>query len=1089
MKSSIPHNFPVLLILCLLLLPGMSFAQGEFKIIPDDGEPQDLFGNSVSNCGDYAVVGARGDDPYGSAYVYHRNGESWIQQAKLTSNDGEYGDEFAFSVSISGDYIVVGAQYNVHNFQRCGSAYVFHRDGENWTQQAKLTAADGQANDFFGCSVSIDNDYIIVGATGDDDNGDRSGSAYIFHRDGENWTQQAKLTASDGASLDFFGRAVSINCNYAIVGAPFDDDDGSESGSGYIFHRVGESWGQTCKLTSPDGSAQDRFGSSVSISGDCAVVGACRNDDRAPNAGSAFVFERSGENWSFQTQLMAVDGSDNDFFGISVCIDGEWIVSGTANDDDKGSSSGSAYIFNRDNDNWVQKAKVTASDGAHDDTFGQSVSVSGRFVFVGAIYDDDNGTSSGSAYIYDITEIWAFNIDKILPNDGEASDRFGKSVSICGDYAVIGAYGENSSTGCAYIFHRDGESWMQQAKLDADDQADNDLFGWSVSLHGDYAVIGACYDDDNGNESGSAYIFHRDGENWSQQAKLIADDGENSDNFGISVAIHGDYAVVGASKNDQEAENSGAVYVFHRDGQSWTQQVKLTADDAESEDAFGYSVSIDGDYIVIGASLDDDNGNNAGSAYIFYLDNDSWTQQAKLTAGDGAARDGFGNVVDISGEYVLTSAFLDDDMGGNSGSAYIFHRSDQSWMQQIKLTAGDGESDDWFGYSVSIDGDRAVVGALNSDGCGSAYVYYQIEGSWLHQHKVLAGDLEEDDDFGISVSNSGEYGIVGASGKDDNGSNSGSAYIFKFYYIDYDFSEPDIDTDPLELDFGEVEIPSSSVLSFQIANNGDADLTVSNITVDEDCFSTNFGGEFVLAPEASQLIAVEFEPPAVGEFSGRVTVHSDDPDSPECHVDLYGVGIPGESPEALTEELIDEIEEMIDEGEMNGNQAGFLLDGLEMALECLENGQIRYAISYLNEFMQRVACLVWWGILSYEEGEAMIAAAQEILDAIEAGEGASLDELLAQIQELLPDYFALHQPYPNPFNSKTTIEYAIPFDMPVELSIYNILGQRVILLVDEVENAGKHEIVWDASRLPSGMYVIRLDAFGQTMTRKVMLIR
>ncbi|MFE3846210.1 hypothetical protein ACFL1L_05075, partial [Thermoplasmatota archaeon] len=178
--------------------------------------------------------------------------------------------------------------------------------------------------------------------------------------------------------------------------------------------------------------------------------------------------------------------------------------------------------------------------------------------------------------------------------------------------------GENS--GSAYVFTRldtDWAEWTEQAKLRASDGAAGDQFGYSVSINGDYAIIGARLDDDNGAYSGSAYVFIRSGTDWTQQAKLLASDGYIGDNFGFSVSIDGDYAIIGARLDDYNGENSGSAYVFIRSGTAWTQQVKLLASDGDAGDYFGGSVSIDGDYAIIGACGDNDNGDGSGSAYVF----------------------------------------------------------------------------------------------------------------------------------------------------------------------------------------------------------------------------------------------------------------------------------------------------------------------------------------------------------------------------------------------------------------------------------------------------------------------------------------
>ena len=296
----------------------------------------------------------------------------------------------------------MGAYGDDDNGFNSGSAYVFVLSVDTWSQQAKLTASDGAPADFFGRSVSISGDTALVGANQDGDNGTHSGSAYVFLRSAGVWSQQAKLTASDAAAFDFFGDSVSISGDSALVGASGDDDSGPASGSAYVFVRSGTVWTQEAKLTVLSGATGDRFGRSASISGDTALVGANLDDDSGTDSGSAYVFARSGGVWSLQAKLTPSDGAADDRLGRSVFISGDRALISAIGDDDNGSFSGSVYAFVRSGNVWTQQAKLTPSDGADADVFGFSVSISGETALVSAHFDDDAGTSSGSAYIFSL---------------------------------------------------------------------------------------------------------------------------------------------------------------------------------------------------------------------------------------------------------------------------------------------------------------------------------------------------------------------------------------------------------------------------------------------------------------------------------------------------------------------------------------------------------------------------------------------------------------------------------------------------------------------------------------------------------------
>jgi len=564
-------------------------------------------------------------------------------QQKLTADDSATGNTFGSSVAISGDTAVVGAE-GVNGAR--GAAYVFVRNGTTWTQQQpSLTASDGAGGDRFGSSVAISGDTIVVGAYFA---GSGRGAAYVFTRSGTSWTQQAKLDASDNPGGDRFGLSVGISGETIVVSASFDFIGGNAlQGSAYVFVRSGASWIQQAKLTASDGAAGDQFGHSVAINGDTVVVGAKTDSVGGQfSQGSAYVFVRNGATWTQQAQLIASDGVQNDSFGQSVAISGDTVVVGSFGGPNI--NQGSAYVFIRTGTSWSQQAKLISNDGAVGDNFGIAVAISGDTVVAGA-WDDDLGVDPnvhdhGSAYVFTRTgTAWTQQQPKLTAFDGAGGDHFGNAVAISGDTIIVGAkddtVGMNSFQGSAYVFVC---TWSEQFHAFASDGAANDQFGNAVATSGDRVVVGAANDTVVANEQqGSAYVFVRSGANWTQEPKLTASDGAEGDQFGTSVAISGDTVVVGAGQ--AASGGPGAAYVFVRNGTSWTQQQKLTASDGAAGDQFGFSVAITGDTIISG-SVTDTVGANAsqGSAYVFVRSGSTWSQQQKLTASDGAANDFFG---------------------------------------------------------------------------------------------------------------------------------------------------------------------------------------------------------------------------------------------------------------------------------------------------------------------------------------------------------------------------------------------------------------------------------------------------------------
>ena len=374
---------------------------------------------------------------------------------------------------------------------------------------------------------------------------------------------------------------------------------------------------QVAKLLASDGEARDLFGYSVSISGDTAVAGAYFDNQRGDYSGSAYVFQKIGNAWTQVAKLFAADGATNDQFAISVSISGEIAIVGAWNDDDRGTDSGSAYIFEKVGDVWTQVAKLLASDGAAGDKFGFSVSISGVTAIVGAHNDDDRGTDSGSAYVFEkVGNVWT-QVAKLVASDGAAGDIFGVGASISGGAAIVGAWNDDGARGSAYVFEEAGNVWTQVAKLLASDGVIDDYFGGSVSISGDAAIVGATGDDDRGVNSGSAYIFEKIDNVWTQTAKLVASDGGPSEYFG-HVSINGTTAVVGAPWNNRRGYHFGAAYVYRKVGGAWPQQAIIFASDGAEGDQLG-PVSLSGDTVIAGVPGDDDNGTNSGSAYVFDL--------------------------------------------------------------------------------------------------------------------------------------------------------------------------------------------------------------------------------------------------------------------------------------------------------------------------------------------------------------------------------------------------------------------------------------------------------------------------------------
>ncbi len=774
-----------------------------------DAEEDDYFGGSLAISGDTIVVGVMEEDGdginRGAAYVYQRNqggADNWGEVIKLTASDMADEDHFG-TVAISGDSIVVGARGEDSMGSDGGAVYIFERNAggqDNWGEVTKLTASDEVEGDFFG-SVAIDGNTIVVGAKYEDGEGIGRGAVYIFERNQggvDNWGEVTKLTASDAEDYDYFGGGVDIGGDTIIVWASDEDGIGIERGAVYVFERNQggtDHWGEVTKLTASDAEDYDKFGSAA-ISGDTIVVGAMYEDGDGTDRGAAYVFERNQggtDHWGEVTKLTAFETEDNQRFG-SVVISGDVIVVGAYFEDGIGNARRAAYIFRRNpSDSNIWDKVVRFTKGAYDGAcFGSSLAISGEIVTVALPNDDTYASNAGKAYVFELnlgaSDDWE-EITKLINPEGADQDSYGYSVAISGDTAVVGAYSEDGSgvnSGTAHIYERNlggWNKWGEVTRLISSDAEDNDIFGLSVAINGDLIVVGALGKD---NAAGAAYVFQRNQggpDNWGEVAILTASDAEEGDKFGYSVGVSGETVVVGANYEDGAGDTRGAAYVYQRNlggVDNWGEAGKLTASDAADMDNFGISVAINGDTVVVGAPY-------RGAAYIFDRNQggaDNWGEVSKLIASDAIDFGYFGYTVAICEDTVVVGA----DMKPGGGAAYIFDRNlggEDNWGEVIKLTSFDQEDYDSFGFSVSVNGDTVVVGAISEDGLGTdrgaAYVFDRNQGgtnNWGELTKITGSDAEDGDNFGFSVSISGITGVVGTPVEDVPDVSIGAAYIF-----------------------------------------------------------------------------------------------------------------------------------------------------------------------------------------------------------------------------------------------------------------------------------------------------------------------
>jgi hypothetical protein len=415
----------------------------------------------------------------------------------------------------------------------------------------------------------------------------------------------------------------------------------------------------------------------------------------------------------------------------------------------------------------VELAKLLGSVGNFSG-FGSAVAIDGDTALVGAWMDNYAGRGAGAAYIFvrngtngtTCPDEWCKQV-KLTASDAIPYAAFGWSVALQGDTALVGAYDKLApnigyeGTGAVYVFTRSGTSWSESQKLTASDGTNGGRFGYSVALAGDSALVGATGVD---NRAGAVYYFTQVSGAWSEQLKIKPSDPVNLAQFGYSLDLDGDTLVVGAPQDFGAGPNPflpGAAYVFVRDGTHstscgapWCEQFKLTASDPITSHWFGGKVAIDGDTAMVSAIFDHDAASYAGATYAFERSAGVWTQQQKLVANDAVAEQRFGWDLSLGDDIALIGAFYDDDLGYQSGSVYVFSKSNGAWSQETKITASDGEtgsySGDIFGNAIARDGNGVLIGARGDDNgngwdAGSVY-YFALDRTIQVQVDIKPGD-------------------------------------------------------------------------------------------------------------------------------------------------------------------------------------------------------------------------------------------------------------------------------------------------------------------------------------------------------------
>ena len=706
----------------------------------------DQFGCSVAISGTRVVVGAWRDNTgaadAGCAYVYDLAGANPAVPVWTLSNPAPAtSDYYGFGVAISGARVVVGVWRDDAGATDAGSACVYDlTSGTPTVPVYTLLNPSPAVGDQFGYAVAIDGTRVVVGCHGDDTGATDAGSAYVYELTGGTPTVPIfTLTNPGPASGDFFGYTVAVSGTRVAVGAPWDDTGSTDAGSAYIYNLAGATpTVPVVTMNNPTPSGLDWFSSALTISGTRVVVGAYLDNTGASDAGSAYVYDLgSATPGGPVATLNNPTPVANDQFGIAVALSGTRVVVGACYDDTGALDAGSAYVYDFASGPPAGPAvTLNSPTPAFGDVFGSAIAVSGTRVVVGAPSDDTGAVNAGRAYVYDLAggapTVPVFTLANPSPVVG---DNFGISVAISGTRVVVGANSDDTgaaNAGSAYVYDVSGGTpTVPTVTLANPSPAAGDNFGISVAISGTRVIVGANLDDAGTTDAGSAYVYDVSSGSPSTPVATLANPSPAvNDQFGVSVAISGTRAVVGANFDDTGATDAGSAYVYDLISGTPTVPARVLNNPSPAAgDNFGIAVAISGTRVVVGANLDDAGASNSGSAYVYDVSSGTPTVLTQtLSNPSPVVDDQFGSAVAMSGTRVVIGAHQDDTGATNAGSAYAYDVSTGTPTVPVATLANPGPAvGDLFGNAVAIDGTTAAIGAPYDDTVitdkGYAYVF------------------------------------------------------------------------------------------------------------------------------------------------------------------------------------------------------------------------------------------------------------------------------------------------------------------------------------------------------------------------------
>lgn len=772
-------------LLVCMTLPAQTVTLVDTELPPPvtgDGASGDNFGIAVAVEGTTAVIGAYGDSiaapgatfgiGEGSAYVFERSGSGWVQSQKLVPQPtGEDGDNFGVAIAMADSFLAVGAQRRrVDQVPEVGSVFIYGRSTQGYLLRQLITPPVVAADQRFGAALALWQDRLAVGAPQAG-----AGRVDLYRRDGNGQYQfEGSLTPTDGSGAARFGAALAIADGVLLIGAPEAD------GAGAVFRSELGGGGWTVAARLPlSATIGAELGAAIAVDRGLALIGS-----PGANVGVGEVRVLKILGGAEPLAVLRRDGGlPADRFGSALALDETraLISAGGAL-----LGEGAVSVYQRTEQTLIEIAQLDIADGGVSNHFGVALALSADGALIGADLDRVGpNRSQGAVHWYLTQGNSVFAAGRLDSGDGAMFDRFGSAVAVQDDIAMVGAYLEQTDAGAeagaVHWFQRSGSEWHYRGRLEAPDASIEDRFGISVAIDGDYAVIGAYWDVIDGNvDQGSAYVFRREGEQWLFDAKLTASDGRARDLFGFAVAIHGNRVLVGARGARIPFTDQGTAYVFRHDPSGWVQETRLDLPEPDAFAFFGASVALTEGKAIVGAPgfTKESEPVSAGGVFVYERSGSNWVPVAGIQAPVPKANAAFGFSVSADSERMLIGAFQEGNAA--QGAGYVYRLADLVLDGELRATQAQvGEG---LGISVAIAGNQALLGGSGFDlgstaNQGTVRTFRRQATGWRESTQWFASAGSDGDGFGRAVAADATSAIIGAPGRGVDNPLEGTAYV------------------------------------------------------------------------------------------------------------------------------------------------------------------------------------------------------------------------------------------------------------------------------------------------------------------------